>query len=441
MTDFEQELRASLSRRVEGGVPPTSLDLATVRGRARRIERRRHGIVAGVAAAVAAVVVPGSLALAPAFERSDVPPAPQPTFTPAPTPDHALAGDASLDFRDLPTGPDPTIGYLDLSGQEPVVREPSGNETVLELENPTPFGYTALNDGRYVVLTRLDGGSWLVEVTDTSGTTQQVYETTDGLSVDPTHTQVAWASDEGEVMVLTAGVEEARVLAEVPGDGRVDVTDLDGTDCFATPEPGGEGTGCVVHVGTYTADGYPGPGYLVAGQEVVPLEGTTEEFLRHADSVTAGDPQETSWTSYSAGIRELVDQTNPCSEVYGVDEQSRESGVLFETCDHVPDAFSPDARSLLLWGTEDGGAHSRIGVVDMETRALRWERTATDPRMGRVAHAAWEGDGSLLASAFQGGRWQLVRFSADGAIERVSGQVLGDEVDAAFIPEAQHSAP
>ncbi|WP_181311927.1 hypothetical protein [Nocardioides campestrisoli] len=435
MNTLEQQLQDALHRHADSGGARTPLDLAGVKGRARRIVRRRRATAVGLAAAVAAVLVPATLAVAPAFDRgSEAPVAPRPTPAPAPTPEHALPGDTTLDFRDLPSGPAPSIGYLDLTGEIPVVVERDGNETLLELQHE-PVHHTALADGRYVVLTRDDEGVGYVEVTDSGGTTRQAHRTVQGFAVDDTHTQVAWADPDGEVMVLAARVEEPRVLAQVDGATRLTVTDLAGRDCFATPEPGGQESGCVVRVGT---SGVPGPGFLVTGQEVLPVEGTTEEFFRHSDSISLGDPQETSWTTWTAGIRRLGEGT-ACSEVYGKGPGAAETSVLVETCEHVFATFSPDATSLLAWGTENGGYHPTVAVYDLTTGSVRWQRSATTAEMGQVAYAEWEDEEHLVASVFQGGEWQLVRFDRDGAVERLTEPVAGDMLEPAYLPEVQQS--
>ncbi|WP_114424435.1 hypothetical protein [Nocardioides houyundeii] len=431
MTDLEHDLSTSLHDRAEA-VPAAPLTFDGVRGRARRIRRKRQGLVAAGLAAVVAVVVPTALLFAP--RSSDDAPSPATPPTGQVIPDHALAGNQTLDVTGLPLGTRPLVGYLDLTGDRPVAVSADGDEVALTTDG-RPLSWTRLGDGRYVVETT-EQGAISVEVLAATGALEGSYPATGSLVVDQDHRQVAWPEGPA-VMVLQSGAERPRPLGSVADAQEIRLVDLTGSDCFAELVPGAPSGGCTAF-GTVTRPDGASEGWLVGtgGDDAASSEG---HFRSLADWVDAGDPQETSWVSYQAGIREVREDLSTCSGIFGVDERSRQSRWLIETCEHRFDSFSPDHGSLLAWESYgDGVGHYEIAMYDMETRSLRWSRSATGPGMAHVSSAAWEDDDHVLAPAYQDGQWLLVRFGPDGAMERVTEPAPGEDVEPAYLPETQH---
>lgn len=435
MSQLEKDLGDSLRRQVDAVPTGAPITLDDVRGRARQITRRRRvAAVAAVAAAVA-IVTPGALLLSEGLDRSQAPDPVRPAPTQVEVPEHAKAGSDVLDFRGLPQGAAPGVGYLDRTGSGASIVTPGGNEVRLDTEF-TAHAYTGLDDGRFVVLTKDGGESW-VEVVDSAGTMTSLMPMVGGLAVDEAHRQVAWANSDGDVVVLRSGEDEARQLGTVPGAMTVRVVNLRGTDCFADA-PGGGSYGCVVQLDVTRDDGSQ-VAMSMTKDDVTMLTNATMDVRGLADTFDDGRYQELDWTSYYAGVREFRPDLTACSGVFGNDAEAAESRWLIETCDHTFDSFSPDGGSLLAWESYgDGAGHYVMGVYDMAGRELLWERTRKDQDMGLVHSAEWEDAEHLVAPVRQGGNWLLVRFGRDGATEKVVGPVAGGESDPAYVVEIQH---
>ena len=111
----EKDLLTQTLRERADGVGGGSLDLATVRGRARGIKRRRNALRGAVAAMVATVAVPGGMAVNTALQTpGEDGPDVVATGTPSPSTveERRLEGPTALTLEGLPTGPAPAIPYL-----------------------------------------------------------------------------------------------------------------------------------------------------------------------------------------------------------------------------------------------------------------------------------------------------------------------------------------
>jgi hypothetical protein len=432
-----RDLTRSLHERVDrmGDAP---ISLHDVQGRARSIKRRRRITAAAGIAAAAAVLVPTAMLAIPGAERSEAPPAgPTPTQV---TPDHAKAGGEGLDVGDLPVGEAPVIGYLDLT-DTPTIVEPGGRRLPLDTEGE-PSGYASLLDGRYVVVTEGEGGS-LVEVVGPDGTSRATYPRTGGIVLGQDSDQVAWAAPDGTVQVLQVGAAEPRPLGTLAGPAPAVVSLAGSGDCFADVPPGTTG-GCIVAADVNEADGNRLGWVISSAGADGPIhsgDGRPEDpaILSVADFTTLGDPPGTLGEDYGemvAGITE-VKPDGTCSGVYGPTPQ-RVTDWLVETCDHRFGTFSPDASRITAWEAYgDGLGHVQVGMYDVSSGELLWDRVATEPGMAFVHSATWEDDGHLLAPAYQDGEWHLVRFGPKGEMELAAEPVAGADTDVALVPEIQ----
>lgn len=433
---LEEELTRSLHQRVDR-IADAPISLHDVRGTARSITRRRRVATAAGIAAAAAVLVPTAMLAMPGAERSEAPPAgPSPTQV---TPDHARAGGEGLDVSDLPLGEPPAVGYLDLT-DAPTVVKPNGDRLPLETEGE-PTGYASLLDGRYVVVTDGEQGP-LVEVVGSDGVTRSTYSRTGGVALGDHRDQVAWVAPGGAVQLLQVGHDQPRVFGELPGSTASVVSLSAPGDCFAEVPPGTTG-GCILTANVTEPDG-TSVGWVLssAGADgpVHPGDGADDPRISTvADFTTVGDPPGTRGEDYGelvAGITEVhLDGT--CSGVYGPTAE-RVTDWLVETCEHRFGTFSPDASRIVAWEAYgDGIGHPQVGMYDVASGELVWDRIADQPGMAFIHSAAWEDDGHLLAPAYQDGEWHLVRFGPDGEMELALEPVGGEDVEVAFVPEIQ----
>jgi hypothetical protein len=420
-----RDLTRSLHERVDrmGDAP---ISLHDVQGRARSIRRRRRITAAAGIAAASAVLVPTAMLAMPGAERSEAPPAgPTPTQV---TPDHAKAGGEGLDVGDLPVAEAPVIGYLDRTG-EPTIVQPDGRRIPLDVRGEV-HGFATMSDGTYVVV----AGEDRVVTVDESGRFRREFERAGGVALSPDRTQVAFASPDGTVLVLPASATEPRSLGTLPAGSSVAsmsgecVWDgaADGTDgCVVTADVPGEGGTTLGWA--LSSEGADGPFHPQSG-------GARPAILAVADFATAGDRTSEEYGEMVAGITEVqVDGT--CSGVYG-SVLGRQND--WSTCDHRFGTFSPDASRITAWEAYgDGLGHVQVGMYDVSSGELLWDRVATEPGMAFVHSATWEDDGHLLAPAYQDGEWYLVRFGPKGEMELAAEPVAGSDTDVALVPEIQ----
>lgn len=421
-----RDLTRSLHERVDrmGDAP---ISLHDVQGRARSIRRRRRITAAAGIAAASAVLVPTAMLAMPGAERSEAPPAgPTPTQV---TPDHAKAGGEGLDVGDLPVGEAPVIGYLDRTDAPTIVR-PDGQRVPLDLPGEI-HGFATMVDGSYVVVAGGEGGD-RVAVVDEAGRWRKVFGRAGGVALNQQRTQVAYASPDGTVQVLPASATEPRALGTVPKGSSV--VSMSG-ECV-WDRAAGSTAGCVVTADVPQADGSSLGRALTSEGVNGPFHPQSGEpaILSVADFATVGDRDTEEYGEMVAGIIEVqIDGT--CSGIYG---PTLEGATDWETCDHRFGAFSPDASRITAWEAYgDGLGHVQVGMYDVSSGELLWDRVATEPGMAFVHSATWEDDGHLLAPAYQDGEWYLVRFGPKGEMELAAEPVAGADTDVALVPEIQ----
>lgn len=404
--DEKDLLTQTLRERAEG-VGGSSLDLESVRGRARGIRRRRNAVRGAVAAMVATLAVPGGMAVNTALQTPGDGRPDDNIATGVPSPSTAenrrLEGPTALTLEGLPKGPAPAIPYLTV--------DPDRQEDKLLV---TPEGTVELDDelGPVQAAVRF-GDGWMVlaypgpriHVLDADGQITGGEQYTAG-------EQIAVAHDGSRVLyVLIDPSDDAQLVTAVPTDGSTEpvnwrmpaqpyVTPVgfvdDETVVFQTTDMRGAST-------IWTAR---------PGEEPQQLEG-----LLSAN--TAGD-------GVVYGLSR-VDELEPLFCTAAIDVASGRQ--LWETCEHGlhRGALSPDGQLLLANPAyTDGYGALALAVLDASTGQPLVEFEQTE-RRGQVTEldSAWETDGTIISSIADGEDFALVRYGVEGGSELAFGPIKG----------------
>jgi hypothetical protein len=391
------DLTTTLARELHQQVAAmdTTLGLGDVQLRARSIRRRRTATaVAGTALAVALVVPAVSMLDHGGGHR--VSPAPAPSTT-APTQPPSADGQQPragvLDVSDLPTGAPPRMYYV----QDGTLEFPDGEGNGRLGTHFTPNGFVSLDDGARVWQT-VDDGTPYVELQDADGGFHDPVRSNWGLTVNPSHSVVAWLDPSGQVIIWEGRATDPRPLGDpVPGtDPRLGpisgqgVVYVNAVDTHRVWEVSDAGT-------HQLTDG----GYLV-------LNDLSESGL-------------------SIGLTQLTD-FGSCSRLQGGGEFQG-----FKTCQNQLTAFSPDGQ-LILAGPpySDGLGSGEIAMIDVEGHPL-FERHSTTQAQAVYTSAVWEDETHVLATTYQDGKWSVVRIASDGSMEYAVAPVAGHDVDNPFV--------
>jgi hypothetical protein len=377
-----------------GGHP---IDLDTVRGRARTIQRRRRGGTAAVAAAVLAVVVPVGITFAGGWNNAAPQPAPpvEPTIEPAPQQED---GSFLLDIEEAPQGAAPQVPYI----------------VIDDNRLSTPEGSFELPDG--IVQLAPYGDGWMaIQAGDYGGIGTRVVEldrnfepTGDAVLPEPRlsgsslvanadGSRLGWVELDGETPLLvnapTGGGTTIRT--RVPGDRHTSTSPLgflaDGTLVFTTADPS-----------TFENEF----GYVTAAGEITSFRGfNTLVSTSEATGLVAGQTQF------------LGDGS--CSGVTG---PVAGGTLLWETCDYSLGQFSPDGRYIVgLAAYSDGPGSSSLSILDARTgEPVVDYRGPSGRTISGVDQAVWEDDDTVLATVTQGADQTIVRAELDGALSRVA---------------------
>ena len=368
-----------------GGHP---IDLESVRGRARGIQRRRRIAAGAVAAAVLAVAVPVGVTVAGNLGQGQGPqpmPSPEPTIEPAP-----LNKDGSylLSPKDAPDGEAAQVPYYVLDDRRLVA--PAGT-----FELPGDFSQiAAYGDDGWI---GLEGGAfppfgYRLVTMDVKFDVRSTVPAGMGLAVSDQGTRIAWAEIE---------------------DGRVTLVNA--------PSDAGEPTRVPVSAEEPTAVGFLEDGRAVFAS-FDPNTGATEWFVVGVDGSVArfGGFQRITGTSEVDGLvagqtQFLGDRT--CS-------QATDPGggkPVWETCDHSVGDFSPDGRHLIGFASySDGLGSPSLAILDAATgQPVVDYRGARDEHIA-VTQAIWEDADTILAAVIQGTDHSIVRIELDGRVSRVA---------------------
>jgi outer membrane protein assembly factor BamB len=410
--DEKDLLTQTLRERAEG-VGGGSLDLESVRGRARGIKRRRNAVRGAVAAMVATLAVPGGLAVntalqTPGDERPDNNIA---TGTPSPSTleERRLEGPTALTLDGLPQGPAPAIPYLTVDPADQERKQLVTPDGTVELDDELGPVQAAVSSGDgWTVLAypgprlhRLDAEGQIV------GTEQYV-----------AGQQIAVSHDGSQLLyVLIDPTDDAQLVTAAPTTGSTEpinwrlparpaVTPVgfvdDDTVVFTTTDDRGASV-------IYTA---------TPGEEPQPLDSPLLGASAAGDGVIYGFTR--------------VDEIEPSVCSAAVDP--RTGTMLWENCDYsLPKgALSPSGGLLLANpGYVDGYGALSVSVLDASTGKplVDYEQTSRDGQVTEL-DSAWETDQTFVSSIADGEDFALVRYGVDGgselAIEPIKGTPFED---------------
>jgi hypothetical protein len=400
MSDFDQELSSTLHRQADT-MPGAPLTFDDVRGRATSIRRRRR-LAAGVGViAAVAVIVPTAL-LATKGTNADRPPiaTQTPTVTDtntaSPTPTPVMGADPhALDVRDLPTGAPPRIGYL--------TTDDGGT---------LPDMYVATNDATASIDSQ---GLTLERDGQGSG-----YSGVSGVAINDAGTIVAWATEDGRVMVWQDGQSAELELGAVALHGPT-VEAVTGNDCTAPHS-------CFVWIRGSDPEADEAPVSVVMGSDgtVTPADASGAITLVR-DAADNG---------LILGTTTISD-TGSCSAVVLTDQT--DTPTRLQTCKHQLDAFSDSSNRYVLASDpyHSGNLNGVIAVYDLQSGKPTASRVAGTEDSAFYGQAVWEDDTHVLFTAYQDNQWSIVRMGVEGAMEyALPPTSSGDELNPPFVLES-----
>lgn len=356
----DHELGRTLRERADG-ITGTPLTFDDVRGRARRIRRRRAAGVAGGLALVAAVALPIALLGGTGADRSEPDPAPSPTRAVDPYADGGV----------------PTL-------QDGVIIYPDGPRIPVQTPAADIRQFTPLGTDRWVLSTWTDGRGAVVVIDEAGQAVGQYRSGGNGaLAVSADHDAVAWVGPDGSPMLLLAGSDEPQALAHLTVSGP-EVVAITG-DCSTT---------CEV-VGHYD-DSAGGLGSSWAAS----TDGTVRDLPAGVPAVVDASSD----GALLAGLDEYdADGTHTCGGVYDV----AAGDYAWRSCEESIYDFSPSGALVATTFTEGLGP-TRIDVRDATTGELLVNFTG-----GTITSWAWEDDAHLLAVVvMESGETSVIRLSA-----------------------------
>ena len=384
----DRDLLTTTLRDRAGDMDGHTLGLDDVKGRARGIQRRRRTATALAVTAVAvAAAVPIGLT-APGLDRGTGPvqPATQsPSVSASPTPE-VPTGPVEVDAAAAPRGEDPAILYL--TGT--TLHRLDGSQ----VELPRQYSY---------VLPYADGvmGFYGPEATtdfvgaDGRLTSQGTYRGLSGAISSDGERIATWIDATGGADLALwpregAG-EDGYTSNVVAFEGDLQLAGFVGRETVAYNliVPGDQGATTTPYVADWTSE---------------PRELTSVLFVRTANDVTG----------YVTGMTKIDDlKREYCAAVV----EAATDSVVWETCEHRLDRFSPDGRYVLgVDPQSDGLGPSAATVLDAETGEVVAEFTLG--RSGFFSDLVWESATTILAPVMQDGTWTMVRLRTDGTVEQ-----------------------
>ncbi|MFW6774087.1 hypothetical protein ACOACO_07375 [Nocardioides sp. CPCC 205120] len=359
---LDDRLGAALRERADD-VGGTTLALAAVRGRARRIRTRRLAATgAGLAAVVLAVAVPVGLTGGGADDRS-TPPVASGTGTTA-TDAVVRGATVELDLRDLSRGADPAVPYS-LDGD---LHLPSGH--VADGGSPAgadPYAQVVPIDDGFLARSGTDLG--VIHLGPEGGLREHVHRA-ESLVDDPASGRVALVEADSLVVVGGHGDQfwTRRLLADASAPGLY----------LSQARPLAFADDDVL----VALDDEPGPRVVR-----VPRDGEIEVVVDQQGTAAAPD-----------GSALVVPTPEGCTAVLSPDD-GRE---LWRTCEQRVSGFSPDGRLAVVAPADAMGGDPVDGVVDARTgEPVVTLRAGTDAHQVALSGSAWESPTSLLVTVRQ----------------------------------------
>jgi hypothetical protein len=319
--------------------------------------------------------------------------APDPDGSATPSPSNpAKAVEAVIDVAKLGKGVAPKVPWLQgrtLHTGDQSVRLPGG-----QLDDVAVLG------DRLVLSGRPGSGSTEIEVLDGTGAITARYpDSGSRLVTNGKRNIVAWIAADNTPMALQAGHKKPAELRRDPKGTSGDAVAVVGDDCFNGPETV-EGAGCSV--------------YFMMSRTDAPLPYVASEhgIVDRVDTKIAT-------LSDVSGTGALIGTTGgkkTCGRYESED-------ASYETCDHIPDTFSPDGRNFIAYpaAITEGPTTDSVTVLDSRTGKPRL--TVRGPADSpAIWQAVWEDDSHVLVYVTQGEYlWAIVRVGLDGKAELAAG--------------------
>jgi hypothetical protein len=384
---WESEMGDVFERRVRD-LHEAPLDLAAVKGTARRVRRRRRAAVAGGVLAAAAVVVPvGVLATGAADQRGG------PVGPAAPS---VTATDNDSSGPTVPPVAEPLgFSYVQVGGGTTVLHLADGG--TVELPGPDYLGAVPLGE-QVAAVRRDDEGATAVDLVE-DGRVVTTYDVRGGMAVTPDRQTVAFVTTDDELLFLSGQHGESS-FGQVDPDA--DLAAVIGTgDCS-------QEDGC--HPFLEYGDGREPFEINYEGPDTVPVPGALRIFDA-ADGFLVTAQTESS-------------DTGSCSVLYDRQQQR----PLVETCEARLLDISPTGAYVV--GTDpygDGAGPSYVTIIEVAT-GDEVARYQTD--RGTVwLELAWSDDTHVVVPVHEDGQWRIVSLGVDGSSEELVGPVDGPDFD------------
>ncbi|MGL5811295.1 MAG: hypothetical protein ACRCYQ_15245 [Nocardioides sp.] len=358
-----------------------------------------HRVTAALGAGLAAVLV-GVLAL-----TVGAPPS-------VGAPDAVSRGDA-LDFRGLPMGEAPKIGYA----RGTTFKLPGGRN----IRGVEGTEIARLSDGRIVTIA---SGARVTYVNVYRGSMVRTFPASQRaiprLAVSRSHDTVVWVGRRGVPMALQAGQRNPVRMAR-PGPKGISVVSVLGRDCTRDPEA--TGRGCSIFLSQITPRGKLRT-WVVSSHgfaDVVPGIAATD--VRRRTSPRA------------IGITKITDDST-CSARTTLFPKSGRPDLTTRTCRNALDQFSPNGKRMLAGPAyRDGIGDGEIAIYTRTLRRIVDLRRLAGTHAAFVSEATWEDTNSVLIEGYQDGKWSIVRLNTDGSMEYAVAPRPGSDVDSPYVLE------
>ena len=373
-----------------GGSP---LDISQVLDRAGEIKRgRRMRATMVMAAAVLAVAVPTALIATKGNTDKPV------------TPAHHVKVDTSpLSLESLDHGDPPRTGYV----QDGVWQGPTGD---IGLHGGRVVDVAAMTKGLLVAISNDETGDLTARYFGVDkGTIAQTWPMEGGFVVSESGNAGAFVEPDGTPVVVFDEGRGIRELPKIPAGSGFDAVAVTGDTCAES----GSGT-CEVLV---TSHGKRPQTWVSTSTSFV---GEYEQMSNVVDLVDQ---------RLVAGMTEVHDDLSTCSAVKGLDPPA----VLWSTCEHRFDSFSPDGRLLLAMGSVGSGfGETQLAVLDAETGEPVLDlRTAGQ---GSIYDMVWEDDTHVIATVYEDGKWAVLRIGVNGHREyAIPPREAVDDIESPFV--------
>lgn len=390
-----EDVMSSHADRAAGPV----LTLRDVQQRAQRIQRRRRtGVMVGVGAAVAAVVLPATLL---AGGHPDSAPRPGPASSGPSVNAHAVQQDP-LDMRIAraePGGAPPTVAWIE--GR--TLHRPDG--TAVEVEHD------------YAELDVVGGDTYLAVRRGNDAETDG--SSLDEIGADGGVVSTRLIASTGQASVVTS--PDRTVAAWTTPDGKVQVRDEDGERTLASTGRTGW-TGTAVAVFGSQSCGDPGDGCRVV---VNPPDGDPVTYTNDGSEPVGGNFLTVLALSPDgdlvAGSRGDGNGVTACITLW-----DRQDDKDLHRCQSHPVAFSPDSGHTADDPTRRAGEPASTEIRDARTGRLAAKIVAQGGAdTSTIEPVVWEDARHYLVVALHQGTWLLLRGDLDGHLEIIEGPTDG----------------